>query len=148
MLIESIGLADPAPIIHTLISDPIVSERFTLDGIVTTVDAVHGLGQFDDHEESIKQAAVADRIVMIKCDLADDEGIKSLDARLAGLNPAAAVLRALHGDLHPDQLFNAGLYDPANKSQGVQRWLRDEAYGDDDHQHGHDVNRHGGENLS
>ena len=102
MLIKSIGLADPAPIIHTLISDPILSERFTLDGIVTTVDSVHGLGQFDDHEESIKQAAVADRIVMTKCDLADDEGIKSLDARLAGLNPAAAVLRALHGDLQPD----------------------------------------------
>jgi G3E family GTPase len=142
VLIESTGLADPAPIIHTLISDPIVSQRFTLDSIVTTVDAVHGLGQFDDHAESVKQAAVADRIVMTKCDLADDEGMKTLDERLNEFNPAAKVLRALHGDLHPDQLFNAGLYDPATKSLDVQRWLRDEAYNDDDHHHEHDVNRH------
>ncbi|NQU70082.1 MAG: GTP-binding protein [Rhodospirillales bacterium] len=142
VLIESTGLADPAPIIQTLISDPIVSERFTLDGIVTTIDAVLGEGQFDDHEESVKQVAVADRIVMTKCDLATAEGIKSLDARLTELNPAAPVTRALHGEIHPDQLFNAGLYDPATKSLDVQRWLRDEAYGEDGHHHSHDVNRH------
>jgi len=143
VLIESTGLADPAPIIHTLISDSIVSERFTLDGIVTTVDAVNGAGQFEDHVESVKQAAVADRIVMTKCDLADDEGIKFLDARIRKFNPAATVLHALHGDIHPEELFNAGLYDPATKSLDVQRWLRDEAYQDDhDHHHGHDVNRH------
>jgi G3E family GTPase len=144
VLIETTGLADPAPIIHTLISDPIVSERFTLDGIVTTVDAVHGTGQFDDHAESVKQAAVADRIVMTKCDLADDRTMATLETRLAKFNPAATVLRALHGDIDPELLFNAGLYDPATKSLDVQRWLRDEAYGDDHHRHGggHDVDRH------
>ncbi len=147
VLIESTGLADPAPIIHTLMSDPILSIRFALDGIVTTVDAVHGEAQLDEHPEPVKQAAVADRIVMTKCDVATDEAIAALEKKLASLNPGAPVRRADHGDIHPDRLFDAGLYDPVTKSLDVRRWLRDEAYATADNEdahddHHHDVNRH------
>jgi G3E family GTPase len=143
VLIETTGLADPAPIIHTLISDPVISNRYTLDGIVTTVDAVHGAGQFDQHAESVKQAAVADRIVLTKSDVAAADEVERLEQGLRDINPGAPIHRAVMGDIHPDSLFDAGLYDPATKSMDVQRWLRDEAYADDaDHHHAHDVNRH------
>ncbi len=143
VLIETTGLADPAPIIHTLMTDPIIANRFALDGIVTTVDAVNAPGQLDRQPESVKQAAVADRIVVTKPDLADAAALADLEDRLWRINPGAPIHRAVMGALHPDALFDAGLYDPKTKSLDVQRWLRDEAYAgrDDDHHH-HDVNRH------
>ena len=142
VLIETTGLADPAPIIHTLMTDPIIANRFALDGIVTTVDAVNAAGQLDKQPESVKQVAVADRIVVTKPDLVGDERISDLEDRLGRINPGAPIHRAVMGALHPDALFDAGLYDPRTKSLDVQRWLREEAYvGRDDHHH-HDVNRH------
>ena len=88
VLIETTGLADPAPVIHTLMNDPVIAERYRMDGIVTTVDAVLGDGQLDTHEESVKQAAVADRIVMTKTDLAEDDAVAGLRRRLGSLTPA------------------------------------------------------------
>ena len=142
VLIETTGLADPAPIIHTLMTAPVVSDRFALDGIVTTVDAVHGDSQLDRHAESVKQAAVADRIVITKSDLAEPDALAALEARIRALNPAAPIVRAVMGAIDPADLFDTGLYDPKTKSVDVQRWLRDEAYlvraEDDGHDHGHD----------
>ncbi len=124
-------------------TDPIIANRFALDGIVTTVDAVNASGQLDTQPESVKQAAVADRIVVTKPDLADDAALAALEDRLARINPGAPIHRAVMGALHPDALFDAGLYDPKTKSLDVQRWLRDEAYaGSGDDHHHHDVNRH------
>ena len=74
VLIETTGLADPAPVIHTLMTDRVIANRFALDGVVTAVDGVNGDIQLGRHRESIKQAAVADRIVITKGDLAEDEG--------------------------------------------------------------------------
>src|SRR5262249_53567052 len=68
--IETPGLAAPAPILHTLISDPLVAARYMLDGVVTTVDAVNGAGTLDRQPEAVKQAAVADRLLLTKTDLA------------------------------------------------------------------------------
>ena len=141
VLIETTGLADPAPIIHTLMSDEVISHRFTLDGIVTTIDALNGVATLNEHGESVKQAAVADRIVMTKCDIAEDSAVDALERDIASINPGALIYRATSGDIHPDKLFDAGLYDPETKTLDVRRWLRDEAYQDDDHHH-HDVNRH------
>ena len=141
VVIETTGLADPAPVIHTLMTDRVIANRYALDGVVTAVDGVNGDIQLSRHGESVKQAAVADRIVITKGDLADAAEIESLEARLRALNPGAAILRAEHGEIDPDALFDTGLYDPATKSLDVQRWLRDEAY-DDGHDHHHDVNRH------
>ncbi|RCK27216.1 ATP-binding protein [Thalassospira profundimaris] len=140
VIIETTGLADPAPILHTLMTDPLLTTKFRLDSVVTTVDAIHGSGQLDQHPESVKQAAVADRILMTKSDLADDATRTALEARLRALNPAAPIYQVINGDIAVSKLFNAGLYDPETKSMDVQKWLRDEAYdhhGDETHDHAH-----------
>lgn len=140
-VIETTGLADPAPIIHTLMSDPLIGTRYRLDGVIATIDAVHGEGQFDAHPEAVKQAAMADRLVLAKCDLAGAHAIGQLEARLRRLNPAAPLLRADHGDVPPAALFPAGLYDPATKTADVAGWLRAEAYEEAVHGHDHDDHR-------
>jgi G3E family GTPase len=152
VLIETTGLADPAPIIHMMMTAPVISNRYALDGIITTVDAINAAGQFNRYEESVKQAAVADRIVITKSDLADPAELDALNQRLQALNPGAPRVFAVMGEIEPDQLFDTGLYDPKSKTVDVQRWLRDEAYLKDDtppehghehgHDHAHDVNRH------
>ncbi|QDO97439.1 GTP-binding protein [Ferrovibrio terrae] len=143
VVIETTGLADPAPVLHTLMSDPVVAERCRLESVVTLVDAVNGSGTLDHHTEAVKQAAVADRLVLTKVDLAEQKSVQHLRHRLQHLNPGAPVFTAIGGDIAPNQLFNAGLYDPKTKSFNVQNWLRAEAYGDDhDHHHDHDDHHH------
>ena len=141
VLIETTGLADPAPVIHTLMNDPVIAERYRMDGIVTTIDAVLGDGQLDAHEESLKQAAVADRIVITKTDLSKDDAVVLLRRRLSKINPGATLIAAKHGRVEPDALLDSGLYNPKTKTPDVRRWLNDEAY-TKRHDHHHDVNRH------
>ena len=146
LVIETTGLADPAPILHTLMADPFLVMRYRLDGVITTVDAVNGDATLDNHAESVKQAAVADRVLITKSDLADDDDMAALADRLRQLNPAVSVHRIQHGEVDPALLFDAGLYNPETKSLDVRRWLKDEAYDEvhgHDHAHDHnDVNRH------
>jgi G3E family GTPase len=141
VLIETTGLADPAPVIHTLMNDPVIAERYRMDGIVTTIDAVLGDGQLNAHEESLKQAAVADRIVITKTDLSKDEAVILLRRRLSKINPGATLIAAEHGQVEPEALLDSGLYNPKTKTPDVRRWLNDEAY-TERHDHHHDVNRH------
>jgi G3E family GTPase len=140
VIIETTGLADPAPILQTLMQDPLLAEAYRLDGVIATVDAVNGMDQLDRQAESVKQAAVADRILLTKADLAPDSA--ALQARLRRLNPAAPILTATHGEVDPARLLDAGLYNPATKSLDAQRWLAEEAYAaaqnGHDHDHGHD----------
>jgi G3E family GTPase len=151
VLIETTGLADPAPILHTLMADPLVATRYRLDSVVATVDAVNGDGQLDRHPESVKQVAVADRLLLTKTDLiADPASRRDLDRlkqRLKRLNPAAPVHETVNGEIDPDLLFGAGLYNPETKSPDVARWLKEEAYAaardhDHGHDHGHDEHHH------
>lgn len=149
LVIETTGLADPGPIITCLMDNPLFKHAFRLDSLVTTVDGVHGMGHLDDHEEAVKQAAVADRIIITKSDLADADDIKVLHERLHQLNPGAIIFEADFCRVSPNELFNAGLFDPKSKSVNVQHWLNSAAYNSDDsgHDHGHDhgqvdVNRH------
>ncbi len=141
VVIETTGLADPAPVLHTLMADPLVAACFRLDGVVTTVDGMHGGGQLDRHEESLKQAAMADRLLLTKTDIAGEDGVSTLENRLAGINPGAPRYRVVQGDIEPDRLFGAGLYDPATKSADVRNWLREEAFHARDHHH-HDHDHH------
>jgi G3E family GTPase len=145
-VIETTGLADPAPVLHALLSDPIVAERYMIDGVVTTVDAVNGAGTLDRQPEAVKQAAVADRLIVTKSDLAEPAALAQLEARLKALNPGAPLLRVEHGAIDPGALFGLGLFDPQTKSVEVQRWLQDEAvaaqHAADHDDHRHDVNRH------
>jgi G3E family GTPase len=152
IVIETTGLADPAPVIHTLMTDPLLNARFRLDGVIATVDAVHGMSQLDEQEESVKQAAVADRIVLTKTDAATSVATLSLCRRLADINPAAPIIPAAFGQVDPKALFDAGLYNPETKSPDVQRWLKEEAYratGDaaphgHEHEHEHEHHDHAG----
>ncbi|HMS78832.1 MAG TPA: GTP-binding protein [Burkholderiaceae bacterium] len=91
---ETTGLADPAPILHTLAAEPMLAERCRLQGVVATVDAVHGGAQLSRHFESVKQAAVADLIVLTKTALATPEALARLGRRLDRLNPGAARIAA------------------------------------------------------
>lgn len=160
VVIETTGLADPAPILHTLLTDSWLYYRYELRGVVTTVDAATGLATLAEHEEAAKQVAVADRLLLTKTDLAANNDVQDLRARLAALNPAAPLTLVDHGRIDPVLLFDLGLYDPATKSAEVVRWLAADAYPqldvnshehDHGHEHGHshahehahgDVNRH------
>lgn len=145
VVIETTGLADPAPILHTLMTDPLIAARYRLDGVVSTVDAVNGSATLDRQQEAVKQAAVADRLLMTKCDLASRDASLDLRIRLAALNPGAPILEIQNGAADPEALFDIGLYKPATKSPDVQAWLRAEAYSDDHgrHAHEHDHHEHG-----
>ncbi|QGM99655.1 GTP-binding protein [Methylocystis parvus] len=136
VLLETTGLADPAPILHTIMNHPYLVLRFRLDGVVAVVDAVNGEATLDAHEEAVKQAAVADRIVVTKSDLPQGpEKAARLKARLAALNPGARILDA--EEATPAALLDCGLYDPATKTPRVRDWLNAEAV-DEAHDHGHD----------
>ena len=140
VLLETTGLADPAPVLHTLMAHPYLLLRYRLNGVVTVVDAVNGEATLDAHEEAVKQAAVADRIVLTKTDLASSAQRDGILSRLKALNPAAPVLDAAKGEATADRLLNAGLYDPERKIPDVKRWLAAEAYADahgHEHHHGH-----------
>ncbi len=144
VIVETTGLADPAPVLHTAMVHPYLVLRFRLDGVVTVVDAVNGAATLDAHVEAVKQVAVADRIVLTKTDLLDTperrKAATELRARLAALNPAAPVIEAANASVA--QLIDCGLYDAERKIPDVKRWLAEEAYAHDDHHHHHDVNRH------
>ncbi len=99
VVIESSGLADPAPVVHTLTADPVLRHHYRPGAVVTVVDALHGLGQLDRYPESVKQVALADRLVLTKTDLADPEKCAILRRRLEAMNPAAPIrLAAAPGD--------------------------------------------------
>jgi G3E family GTPase len=130
VIIETTGLADPAPILHTVMAHPYLMLRFLLDGVVTVIDALAGGATLDAHEEAVKQAAMADLLVLSKTDLLPHgkEAPPDLAARLTRLNPGARLLDAAKGEATAAALLNAGPYDPDRKTAGVRRWLNAEAF--------------------
>jgi G3E family GTPase len=138
VVIETTGLADPAPILSLLTRHPYLSLRFRFDGVITVVDAVQGMATLDEFDEAVRQVAVADRIVLSKAEQAPD--LAPIRKRIAALNPAAPVIDAR--TVSPDQLFGGGPYDPASKGPDVLKWLAAEAYEDDHHHDDEDLNRH------
>ncbi|WEA25123.1 CobW family GTP-binding protein [Rhizobium binxianense] len=155
VVIETTGLADPAPVMQAIMGNPIIATNFELDGVVTVVDAVNGLQTLDNHEEARKQAAVADRLIVSKKSLAGGtDGTDALEKRLRALNPRAAMMDADSSDAGSAGVLVNGLYDPATKIADVGRWLQDEDaheahdhhHHDDDHDgdhHGHHHHHHG-----
>jgi G3E family GTPase len=146
VILETTGLADPAPVLQTAMAHPYLVMRFRIDGVITVVDAINGAATLDDNIESLKQVAVADRIILTKSDLADTAERRrardALLARLAALNPAAPVLDAAAGEATAARLLECGLYNPDQKIPDVKRWLAEEAYAAPAHHHHHDPNRH------
>lgn len=158
VIIETTGLADPAPILHAVLYHPYLSMRYAVEGVVTLVDAVNGAQTLDAHREALKQAAVAERIVITKADLIEDRTkLAQLNERLRALNPGATILNA---DAPVEDIISGGLFGLDGKIADVTEWLRTEAvekaeheshahqhahhhHGHHDHgHHHHDVNRH------
>ncbi len=131
IVIETSGLADPAPILQTLMTDADLAERLVVGSVATTVDALHGAPTLERENVSQKQVAMADRIVLTKLDMVGTAAAALL-AQLKSLNSSAPVLSADHGKIAAGDLFAAGLYDPATKSIDVHAWLAH------DHEHAHD----------
>jgi G3E family GTPase len=155
VVLETTGLADPAPVLQTTMVHPYLLLRFRLDGVVAAVDAVNGAATLDAHIESVKQAAMADRIVLTKTDLLltpeQRQALAPLRERLRALNPAAPILDAAAGEATVERLLGCGLFDPERKSLDVRRWLAAESYDaapghslqhGHEHGHHHDPNRH------
>lgn len=138
VVIETTGLADPAPIVHTLMTEEVVYRSFKLDGVVTTVDAEQGIKQLETQFEPSKQAAIADRIVITKTDRAPGN-VAALEARLAAINPGVETRIAVMGDIAPAELFGLGAHEVATSGANPERWLAAERYGDGHHHdHAHD----------
>jgi G3E family GTPase len=105
VVIETTGLADPAPILFTVVTDPMLQHHFRIEGVVTTVDAVNGRLHLDRHPESLKQVVSADEIVVTKTDLALPNTVNLLIARLQAINPAARITTAVFGHVDPRRLL-------------------------------------------
>jgi len=143
VLVETTGLADPAPICQMLTGNPLVSHFFRLDALITTVDALHGGRQLEARPEARKQAALADRLLVTKTDLAPAAATAGLHAALAALNPAAGRIEVSAGVVDPDALFGAGGFDPATKSIDARRWLAAPPDASGDHrEHTHGIAAH------
>jgi G3E family GTPase len=147
VVIETTGLADPTPIIVSLHEDAFVADRFRGDGVLAAVSSVHGFAQIGAHAEALKQATMADRLLITQCDLAEKEDIERLSARLMELNPGAPQLRVHRGEVAAASVLGAGLFAIENKPGEVAGWLADERVGEQSrqvhgHHHHHDVNRH------
>ena len=154
ILVETTGLADPAPIVQLLLNNPLVSHFLRLDSVVTTVDAANAVHQLDRQYEAVKQVALADRLLITKCDLVSSIAI--LEQRLRRLNPGARIERVMHGEIDPADLFGAGLVDPEKKAVDVARWLNERAFEGSrepankhhDHDHVHHDHEHHGHDTS
>ncbi|WP_349435672.1 GTP-binding protein [Pararhizobium sp. A13] len=142
VVIETTGLADPAPVLQSVMGNPVIAQSYRLDGVVTIVDAVNGLSTLANHEEAVKQVAMADRLVISKVSLATPDAVVLLKARLRDLNPRAPMMDGDLPEAGKAELFHCGLYDPTTKIADVGRWLQDEATAGHHHDHGHDHHHH------
>lgn len=124
LVIETTGMADPGPIMGSLLNEPVINATYRLDAVVVTIDATHVLAQIEQHDEACKQAAVADVLLITKVDLASPEQLATLTERLAELNPGATIHRITHGHIDPQAIINVGLFDAENRQAQPQRWLR------------------------
>ncbi len=130
VVVETSGVADPVPIAYTLIAEPVLMHHYRLGNVVTLVDAVNAHRQLERFEASVKQVALADRLVLSKRDLAGPGDLRALRSRLAVLNPGAPVLESGAPDLDPVDLLVTDPYDAESKAREIAQWqLRLEAEG-------------------
>jgi len=124
LIIETTGMADPGPILANLMNEPVIESVYRLDAVVVTIDSIYGLQQIEENTEALKQAAVADVLVLTKTDLASAEQVNALKEKLITINPGATQHKIAHGELDPAFVVDVGLFDLATKQAEPQRWLR------------------------
>jgi G3E family GTPase len=139
VVIETSGLADPAPIAYTLLSEAVLRHHFRLSGIVTTVDAVNGAAQLQSFPESVKQVSMADQLVVTKTDLADSQTLAALRQRLRGLNISAPIVEAADVGGDPHHLLTDDIYDAAGKFREAAHWTAEEVDAHAAHAHTTDI---------
>jgi G3E family GTPase len=133
VVVETTGLADPAPILNTLLGHKLVTDHYELELVVVTADALHIEGELEQHREAVKQIAVADRLVVTKCDAAPRERIESVRTRLRAINPSAELVESRDGS------GALAAFRPLENRLAVRTF---DAGGNSAHPHSHDVNRH------
>jgi G3E family GTPase len=124
LVIETTGMADPGPILANLMNEPVIESTYRLDAVVVTIDSVYGLSQLESALEALKQAAVADVLLLTKTDLATNEQVHDLKEKLVSINPGATQHRVIQGELDPAFVIDVGLFDISTKAPEPQRWLR------------------------
>jgi len=139
VVVETTGLADPAPVMQTLMTDTMLQNEYRLDCVVTLVDAINGPGQLDTMQEAVKQAALADRLVITKTDLAQEAAVVQLENRLRELNPQAPMKRAVNGEIDLPFLINVGLTTARSRLEEVERWMGADVHDEHGHVHRHDA---------
>jgi G3E family GTPase len=140
VVIESTGLANPAPVVNTLMEDRYIAVRYICDGVLTVVDASLFVDQVDRHEEVLRQVAMADVLLISKADLVKQNKRQSVLAHLSRLNPSAACVVLRPGHIQPKDLFSAGIYAASRQTANVARWLKAQELQDvQDAQEGQDI---------
>lgn len=124
LVIETTGMADPGPILANLMNEPVIESVYRLDAVIVTVDSVYGLQQLQENQEALKQAAVADVLLLTKTDLANVEKISALEEKLNSINASATQHKISHGELDPRFIIDIGLFDADTKQAEPLRWLR------------------------
>jgi G3E family GTPase len=128
IIIETTGLADPAPVIHELLGHPTILHHYRLAGVVTCVDGIFGAEQLEQQAEALKQAAVADQLLVSKADIASPVQLACLTDKLRTLNPAAPIHHLTTGHADPHLILDLLQFDPLSKNLDVQQWLQAESY--------------------
>jgi G3E family GTPase len=118
VLIETTGLADPVPIVQTVVSDSDLSHLYRLDSVVGVIDAVHALTQLTAHPEVRKQIVVSDVLLLTKTDLASADTQREVEGAAQRINAGAEIIAVRHGDIDPSVLFGRG-----GTRADVERWL-------------------------
>ncbi len=152
VIIETTGLADPVPIIHTLMTSLDLQRIYSIDGVITVVDSINGEATYNSHEEAVKQTAFADIIILSKTDIAESGTVNSLIKRIKAINPKVTIIKSDKNSLPVSKLLGLNDYNPQNKDWNVKEWLEieknkssNDLHNHHDHHHEHNVNRHGDE---
>jgi G3E family GTPase len=135
VLLETTGLADPAPVLQTLMTDAMLLAHFRLNGVVTLIDAYHAGAQLENHPEAVKQAVLADRLIVTKSDQVTADRLAGLKQRLAALAPFARIEVAQHGAIEPSFVTDIGLNDARIDAARIERWLGAASRDGTAHQH-------------
>jgi G3E family GTPase len=127
VLIETTGLADPVPIVQTIVTDTDLSKLYRLDTVIGVVDTLHAVSQLARQSEVVKQIAVSDIVLLSKTDLVDADALTEVRGAVRKINGGAEILKATHGDVHPDALFGRAAPDGAARVADLERWLAAES---------------------
>jgi G3E family GTPase len=123
IVVETTGLADPAPIVSTIAAEPVIRNHYRIGNIVCTIDGMAGMSTLDAQPEAAKQVAIADRLLLTKADLASPATLDRLARRLREINPMSPLAHSTGAAFDAEFLFSDDVGDASRRNREVQRWL-------------------------